>query len=170
MTFDKQRHLIKVQGGRVYLPVSARLVWFREVHPEWSIETQIVEISHEKQFAVFRASVKDADGRLISTATKKEDVKGFGDYIEKAETGAVGRALGMAGFSTDSDPDMDDGKNGDPAHIVDSPQPAPRPPVTPSSRFTDSRGGYSPRPQAGTAQAAPQRAAANMDDDPFAGN
>ena len=166
MAFDKQRALIRLQG-KAYLPVASRLVWFREQHPDWGIQTEIVEINHEKQFAVFRATVRDAEGRTISTATKKEDAKGFGDYIEKAETGSVGRALGMAGFGTDSDPDMDDGKNGDAAHIVDAPQPM-RPAVTPSSRFTDNRtvdarAGYAPRPQA-------PRQAASIDDDPFSGN
>ena len=85
MAFDFKRHLIKVQGGRTYLPVSARIVWFREEHPDWSIETEAVEINHEKQYAIFRARICDADGRLMGTGTKKEDVKGFGDYIEKAE-------------------------------------------------------------------------------------
>ena len=167
MTFNKAAYLIKVQGNRVYLPVAARLIWFREVHADWSIETEIVCIDHEKQFAVFRATIRNEEGRTIATATKKEDAKGFGDYIEKAETGSVGRALGLCGFSTDADPDMDDGKNGDAAHIVDAPQPM-RPAVTPSSRFTDNRtvdarAAYAPRPQA-------PRQAASIDDDPFSGN
>ena len=85
MTFDFKRHLIKVQGGRSYLPVSARIVWFRQEHPDWSIETEAVEINHEKQYAIFRARICDGDGKLMATGTKKEDVKGFGDYIEKAE-------------------------------------------------------------------------------------
>ncbi len=85
MTFDFKRHLIKVQGGRTYLPVSARIVWFRQEHPDWSIETEAVEINHEKQYAIFRARICDGDGKLMATGTKKEDVKGFGDYIEKAE-------------------------------------------------------------------------------------
>ena len=85
MTFDFKRHLIKVQGGRTYLPVSARIVWFRQEHPDWSIETEAVEINHEQQYAIFRARICDGDGKLMATGTKKEDVKGFGDYIEKAE-------------------------------------------------------------------------------------
>ncbi len=85
MAFDFKRHLIKVQGGRTYLPVSARIVWFRQEHPDWSIETEAVEINHEKQYAIFRARICDGDGKLMATGTKKEDVKGFGDYIEKAE-------------------------------------------------------------------------------------
>ena len=169
MAFDKQKHMTRIQG-RPYLPVAARLVWFREAHADWSIETEIVTIDHEKQFAVFRATVRNEEGRTIATATKKEDVKGFGDYIEKAETGSVGRALGLCGFSTEGDPDMDDGKNGDAAHIVDSPQASRAPVTTPSARFTDSRTAdnrtadsrpaYAPRPQA-------PRPAASIEADPF---
>ncbi len=85
MAFDFKRHLIKVQGGRQYLPVSARLIWFRSEHPDWGIETEAVEINHEKQYAVFRARIYNEDGKLMAMGTKKEDVKGFGDYIEKAE-------------------------------------------------------------------------------------
>lgn len=85
MAFDFKRHLIKVQGGRQYLPVSARLIWFRSEHPDWGIETEAVEMNHEKQYAVFRARIYNEDGKLMAMGTKKEDVKGFGDYIEKAE-------------------------------------------------------------------------------------
>jgi len=120
MAFDFKRHLIKVQGGRTYLPVSARIVWFREEHPDWSIETEAVEINHEKQYAIFRARICDADGKLMATGTKKEDVKGFGDYIEKSETGAVGRALALCGFGTQFAPELDEASGG---RFADSPQP-----------------------------------------------
>ncbi len=120
MAFDFKRHLIKVQGGRTYLPVSARIVWFRQEHPDWSIETEAVEINHEKQYAIFRARICDGDGKLMATGTKKEDVKGFGDYIEKSETGAVGRALALCGFGTQFSPDLDESTAG---RFADSPQP-----------------------------------------------
>lgn len=120
MAFDFKRHLIKVQGGRTYLPVSARIVWFRQEHPDWSIETEAVEINHEKQYAIFRARICDGDGKLMATGTKKEDVKGFGDYIEKAETGSVGRALALCGFGTQFSPDLDESSSG---RFADSPQP-----------------------------------------------
>lgn len=120
MAFDFKRHLIKVQGGRTYLPVSARIVWFRQEHPDWSIETEMVEINHEKQYAIFRARICDGDGKLMATGTKKEDVKGFGDYIEKSETGAVGRALALCGFGTQFSPDLDESTTG---RYADSPQP-----------------------------------------------
>ncbi len=44
-----------------------------------------MEINHEKQYAIFRARIYNAEGKLMATGTKKEDVKGFGDYMEKAE-------------------------------------------------------------------------------------
>lgn len=96
---------IKVQGGKEYLPVAARMLWFRQDHPDWSIVTEAVVIDGDKHYAIFRASILDTDNRVIATATKKEDVKGFGDYVEKAETGSVGRALAYAGYGTLSDED-----------------------------------------------------------------
>ncbi len=108
MSFDPKRYVIKVQGNREYLPVSARLIWFRSEHPDWGIVTEAVEINHEKQFAVFRASIFNEEGRLIATATKKEDVKGFGDYIEKSETGSVGRALAMCGYGAQFAPELEE--------------------------------------------------------------
>ena len=115
--FDYKRHLIKVQGGKTYLPVSARMTWFREEHPDWGIETEAIELNHEKQYAVFLARIFSADGKLIAMGTKKEDVKGFGDFIEKAETGAVGRALAMCGFGTPFAPELDEG-----SRFADSPR------------------------------------------------
>jgi len=120
MAFDFKRHLIKVQGGRSYLPVSARIVWFRQEHPDWGIHTEPIEINHEKQYAVFRAIIYNAEGKLMSMGTKKEDVKGFGDYMEKAETGAVGRALALCGFGTQFSPELDEAAGG---RFADSPQP-----------------------------------------------
>ena len=52
MPFDVKKHLIKVQGGRDYLPVAYRLVWFREERPDWGIETQPVSIDCERGVAV----------------------------------------------------------------------------------------------------------------------
>ncbi len=89
MAFDKAKYLIKVQGGREYLPVAARLIWFREEHPDWAVVTSPVEINLEKQYAIFTATIMNADGKIMATATKMENVRGFGDYIEKAETEAA---------------------------------------------------------------------------------
>lgn len=109
MSFDYKKYLIKVQGGKEYLPVAARLIWFREDHPDWTIQTKPVEINVEKFFAVFHAEIIDREGKVIATGTKHENVKGFADYIEKAETGSIGRALAVAGYGTQFAPELEEG-------------------------------------------------------------
>lgn len=120
MTFDPSRHTIRVQGGREYLPVAARLVWFREEHPDWGIVTDPMQIDQEEQYAIFRASIFNEAGRLIATATKREDVRGFPDYLEKAETGSIGRALALCGYGTQFAAELDEGER-----LADAPRPAP---------------------------------------------
>ena len=101
MAFQKEKYLIKVQGGREYLPVAARLVWFREEHPDWSIITAPVEINLEKQYAIFNATIMNAEGKVMATATKMENVRGFGDYLEKAECVPLStRILTLEGWKT----------------------------------------------------------------------
>lgn len=85
MAFNVRRYLIRVRGGQEYLPVAARLAWFRDEHPDWSIETEPIHLDVERQVAVFRAVVKDTGGRIIATATKMETGSDFTDYLEKAE-------------------------------------------------------------------------------------
>ncbi len=101
--------------GKDYLEVKYRLVWFTEEMPGWSIETELVERTKESCLA--KATLKDAEGRIMATAHKYEDKQGFGDFIEKSETGAIGRALALVGFGTQfAGDDLDEGKR-----IVDSP-------------------------------------------------
>lgn len=116
-----RKHLIKVQGGRMYLPVNFRLVWFRNEHPDWGIETEPVVIDEEKQYAIFRAKIYNEHGQLVATGTKREDVRGFPDWLEKSETGAIGRALAVCGYGTQFVPEFDEmpGKNG--PRYADSP-------------------------------------------------
>jgi hypothetical protein len=109
MAFDPKRHVIRVQGGREYLPVSARLVWFRGEHPDWGIVTNPIEINLEKQYAIFSAQIFNAEGKLMASATKFENVRGFQDFLEKAETGAVGRALALCGYGTQFAPELEEG-------------------------------------------------------------
>jgi hypothetical protein len=91
-----------------YLPVAARIAWFRREHPDWSIITKAVQRANKA--VVMKAIIKDASGRIIATARKKETEAGFPDYIEKAETGAVGRALAMCGYGTLQAPEFDEGE------------------------------------------------------------
>lgn len=138
MSFDPKRHLIKVQGNREYLPVAARVAWFRDINPDWGIVTTPVEINltpdnNKPAYAIFQAHIFNAEGKLMATGTKMEDVRGFGDFLEKAETGSVGRALAMAGFGTANESMFEegtkpDGRGGRQAAVSDSPQNAQRKP------------------------------------------
>lgn len=115
--FDVTKHLIHLQGGREYLPVAYRLVWFREEHPDFGIATSPVLIDLMKGYAVFHATVTDSTGRTVAEGTKMETARGFPDFLEKAETGSIGRALGVLGYGTQFAPEFDEGVD----RIVDSP-------------------------------------------------
>ena len=114
-TFDPTRHLTKV-SGRDYLEVKWRLVWLRSLHPEAAIETELVE--HRNSLAVFRARVTLPSG-ASATGWGSEGTGDFGDYLEKAETKALGRALAALGFGTQFCPDYDFGA--EQQRVVDSP-------------------------------------------------
>jgi hypothetical protein len=113
--FDPARHLTLV-SGKEYLEVKWRLVWLRNEHPNAVIETELV--SHHDNEAVFRALVSIPDGGS-ATGWGSEDARGFGDYLEKAETKAIGRALAALGFGTQFCTDFEFGAaNG---RVVDAP-------------------------------------------------
>jgi hypothetical protein len=113
--FDPTKHLTKV-SGRDYLEVKWRLVWLRSAHPEAQIETELIE--HRNQLAVFRARVTLPSG-ASATGWGSEGTEDFGDYLEKAETKALGRALAALGFGTQFCPDYDFGAERQ--KVVDSP-------------------------------------------------
>ena len=102
--------------GKQYLQVAHRLVWFREEKPDWSITTEFVEKS--ATHALAKAVIANEKGLIVATAHKLETQKGFQDFHEKAETGAIGRALAMCGYGTQFAEDLDEGER-----IVDAPQP-----------------------------------------------
>lgn len=95
--------------GKEYLQVCWRLVWFREERLDWSVETELLQVNEKATLA--RAIIRDAQGRVVATAHKSENVQGFADHSEKAETGAIGRALALCGFGTQFAADeLDEGK------------------------------------------------------------
>lgn len=117
--------------GKDYMMVAYRIQWFRESNPFGVISTEAVKITDNE--AIFKAyiSIPNPQGllTLISTATKREDAKGFPDFIEKSETGSIGRALALAGFGTQfSLPELDEG-----TRLADSPLEAPKQELTASS-------------------------------------
>lgn len=111
--FNPKEHLIDLKG-KAYLQVMWRLVWFREEHPDWCIDTKLEQLT--ENHAVFSAKIMDDNGMQKSAGYGSESVKDFRDFIEKAETKAVGRALAMLGYGTQFAPEMDEE-----ARLVDTP-------------------------------------------------
>ena len=113
-------HLVKMKGGKLYAPVYVRIALFREDHPVadgWGITAEIV--STDEVSCLSRACITDPDGRVVATGHKREHRAHFPDYEEKSLTGAVGRALLMAGYGTQYALDeLDEGER-----IVDAPIP-----------------------------------------------
>jgi hypothetical protein len=154
VAFDFKRYVIKVQGNREYLPVSARLIWFRSDHPDWGIVTTPIEINlhpetNRPPYAIFQAQIFNAEGRLMATATKMEDQRGFTDFIEKAETGSVGRALALCGYGTQFAPELEEGNR-----HADSAFP-------PENRRYEN-GGYASRPNVPQRNGQPERSPVMM--------
>jgi hypothetical protein len=110
--------------GKEYLQVAHRLVWFREDHPTGVIRTIMKERQGEgkDEYAVFQAEIHVMTERgpmLVATAHKKETRGGFDDFIEKAETGSIGRALALMGYGTQFAADeLDEGNR-----LADAPLP-----------------------------------------------
>lgn len=100
--------------GKDYLEVKYRVVWFREEHPDWAIETEICETN--EQFTRAKATIRNEKGQIMAQSHKVEHRSHFLDHTEKAETGAVGRALALCGYGTQFAPEIDEGDR-----IVDAP-------------------------------------------------
>src|SRR5215212_9059311 len=113
--FEPARYLTRISGSD-YLEVKWRLVWMRDQHPDATIETQLM--SHSDNTAVFRALVSIPGGGS-ATGWGSESAGDFRDYLEKAETKAIGRALAALGFGTQFCPDFEFGAAA--GRVVDSP-------------------------------------------------
>lgn len=105
-----------------YLEVKWRLVWLRQECPEASIQTRLIEHDAENGRATFTAEIQGrapgSDKSCSVTATGTETRGDFGDYVEKAETKAIGRALALLGYGTQfAGEDVDEGAE----NPVDSP-------------------------------------------------
>lgn len=121
-------HLTDLKG-KAYLPVAPRVAYFREQHPLWAICPEVVIVDGEPRMV--RATIIDDNGRIVAVAHKT--VTAFaGGAVEKAETGAVGRALSFCGIGTLDALDLDEGDD-----IAESPQPRPVAPPTRKAELAD---------------------------------
>jgi len=123
-SFDASRYLRKLDG-KDYLEVKWRLLWLRTERPDAVVSTELVK--HEAGLALFRARVTLPEGGE-ATGWGSETSGDFSDYIEAAETKALGRALAALGFGTQFCEDFDysaEAASHDPAPVVDAPVGAP---------------------------------------------
>ncbi len=132
--FDPSRFLTKLsrrartaEGGwrtveQDYMEVKWRLLWLRTEFPGARIETQMAK--QEDGLAIFRAHVALPNG-AESTGWGSETAEDWKDYIEKAETKALGRALAALGFGTQFCEDYDFA-GGREDKVVDAPVVPPR--------------------------------------------
>jgi hypothetical protein len=140
--FNPNEHLMQIKnrgGAADYLPVQWRLVWFNEkcpegkitiiekiIDPDREIEKEVMQWNSETRrsekmvkracgWAYFHVRVEDGKGK-VGEAVKSESAVDFDDYIEKADTGATGRALAKIGYGTQFAPEFDEQHR-----IVDAP-------------------------------------------------
>jgi hypothetical protein len=114
--FDGRRYLSKV-NGKDYLEVKWRLLWLRTEHPDAAVQTELVK--HEAGLALFRAQVTLPEGGEAS-GWGSETASDFVDYVEKAETKALGRALAALAYGTQFCEDFDFRRDGQ-GPAVDAP-------------------------------------------------
>jgi hypothetical protein len=96
--FDPSPYIRQLRGrggGSEYLDVKWRLLWLRKEHPDASIVTELVQ--YDPQMAIFKATVTLPTGGM-ATGYGSETASDFPDFIEKAETKAIGRALNALGY------------------------------------------------------------------------
>lgn len=94
----------KTKNGQVktnnYNTVNQRILAFRELYPNGSIQTEI--LSMEDGAVLFKATAYDDDGKVIATGHAREkEGDGFinaTSFVENCETSAIGRALGIIGI------------------------------------------------------------------------
>lgn len=90
--------------GKEYVEVNERLKYFRQNYKDYSLESEIIELSNG--IVTIKAIIKDENGRTIATglAQEKESSSFINktSFVENCETSAWGRALGNLGIGIDT--------------------------------------------------------------------
>lgn len=88
-----------------YVMVNERVKEFREKFPEFSLESDIIQLDNDS--CVVKAIIKDKTGRVVATGLAREErqdktsLVNLNAYVENCETSAWGRALGNLGIGID---------------------------------------------------------------------
>lgn len=142
--FDPTPYLrqLRGRGGGDYLDVKWRLLWLRKEHPDAELITEMVE--HDQQMAIFKATVTLPTGGK-ATGYGSETANDFPDFIEKAETKAIGRALNALGFGAQFGERGDETSATPPGRPVQD-RAASRPAAVPPAPVPLNRAQQAPRP------------------------
>lgn len=89
-----------------YLDVKWRIVWFREEHPHGSIQTELLSPPGISP-AVVKGTVTLENG-VTATGFGQCGEDDWSDWLEKAETRSIGRALALLGYGTQFCEDFDE--------------------------------------------------------------
>lgn len=111
--------LLKLKGND-YMKAAHRILWFQEETPFYKTEIEFPVLSDVVALAKVRISVMDVAGNVLRRVedVKMEHKDHFADFVEKAVTGALARAVTQLGFGTAyALADLDEGDR-----IVDAPQ------------------------------------------------
>ena len=89
--------------GKNYIMVNERIKAFRQLYPEGTIETEILDLADG--IVTMKATIKNIDVILGTGHAQEKESSTYinkTSFIENCETSAVGRALGMLGIGIDA--------------------------------------------------------------------
>jgi hypothetical protein len=117
MPISEQSYPLTDIKGKEYLEVKYRIDWLRKDHPDADITTTIHSMDSTHAVVTCRVSIPNGGS---ATGSAMEEVGRF-PFLEKAETSAIGRALGALGYGTLQCMDFDEEPTRENAKLADSP-------------------------------------------------
>ena len=94
-------------GKKDYVEVDERIRLFWELHPTWSIITEMIYNCEENLVCIFKATIIDdnkewrATGHAREFQADKKSMVNKTSHLENCETSAIGRACGVKGIITE---------------------------------------------------------------------